>query len=570
MAPNHVPTMADHASSVAPSPARVAAILASLGLAAFAFGCPDGGGDGDAEDAGDVAELDGGDGTADDSGQTPDGDGTVTHPDLPSVTVRNFGALSPYAENCSDPGATRRIPFYFVREGVKPVVTGDSFRGVELRANESLGAGAVQAHRVRFSPAGAGSCSSAGECSDPFTCGASGVRGARRQCVRSTGVELVGGSVRQDYEVNEPGGDRQLVTVLFENTGSYDGKLPQYVARRYGEDGEIDTSDRVERATDPQHKHREAIRKFSTWLASAESGETTKMSLWFYGGTVQSRTRPLFESNEPQDHFYDDLDLGTDLVTDEQLGSPAPLPANLYQAIHQVVDKDLGLDKYDGREKFLVVVTDGPNEVWDDSATAQSVRSLLEEHGIHLTIMHLDRPIDGDLLRDDPRYWAGNASCRNDDSCEGAPACESDGDCANFETCRTAKLYPEDPGGSVSETDQKYCLPDYSDGQLGPIDAYADLTCATRGQYLYLEDPQQLVYYARRLPFTYDGQWSVKAEFSALRSSSGGISDGFYRVSGVWTGGALAPGIRSVWSALGSGTDNPVDTRGLIRAGGTQ
>ncbi|MFB6372650.1 MAG: hypothetical protein ABEN55_05970, partial [Bradymonadaceae bacterium] len=198
-------------------------------------------------------------------------------------------------------------------------------------------------------------------------------------------------------------------------------------------------------------------------------------------------------------------------------------------------------------------------------ATKQSVLQKLNQHDIHLYVMHLDTQVDPSLLRDVPSYWAGNDQCREDESCRGAQACNSDADCADFETCRKATIYADEEGGQVSETPVKYCLPDYSDGHLGPIGPYADMTCQTGGNYIYATKPQELVHWAKKLPYAIDGQWSMEAEISALDPKVG-LEDGYYRLSGVFMG-LLAPNSSSTMSAVSSSgqiTHSP-DTRGLLR-----
>jgi hypothetical protein len=117
----------------------------------------------------------------------------------------------------------------------------------------------------------------------------------------------------------------------------------------------------------------------------------------------------------------------------------------------------------------------------------------------------------------------------------------------------------------VTETDAKYCMPDYSDGSLGPVDAYADLACQTNGNYIYTTDPQELIYYARKIPYLFNGQWSVETEMSAFDEKVG-LPDGYYRLSGFFYG-LLGPNLSSIMSATSStgALQQPVDSRGILR-----
>ena len=563
------------------SAVRLLTALLSLGLAAGLWtGCSKD--DGEADDEGDavsMADGTGGDGIDDPDadGEDPDGDssdkdtGTTeqdTGPPGAEVSAKSFGVLPPIAASCDKPNKRQRIPFYFtarVGNDLRPIKEGDLFGGTVIRPNGTIGAGVLTTRRTRVSEISQNTCKTSSQCKMPLKCGASGVRGADRYCTRQTGIEFIPGTTKQDFRPNFDEDSGQVVALLLENTAMYEGLLPTPVNGQYDENGKQDLFAKKGRATDPNLKNREAIQKFSTFLATAADPANTKVTFWYFGGEFRANARPALNSMEMKDHFTDDLQLPKDLANEANMPSPAPKPSNVYQSILQVIDRDLGIQKYKNDEKFLFVVTDGPNEVWDENATKTKVLSKLKEHDIHLFMMHLDSKVDSSLLRDVPTYWQGNSNCQKDESCDGAPPCSQDSDCENFETCRKATIYAEKMGGSVKETPVKYCLPDYSSGQLGPIDDYADMACETNGNYIYAASPDQLVHYARQLPFLIDGQWSVEAEISALDKEVG-LPGGYYKLSGVFFG-LLNPNLSSTMSATSSSgqIQHPTDTRGLIR-----
>jgi len=524
-----------------------------------------------ADTGGEVGEV-GTDTDVPDSGEPDTGVDTGTPDTGPpgeEVTAGSFEVLPTMPASCSEPGERHRVPFYFTRRErtndgrLPPIRRGDILNGQIVRAGGVMGPGVVTTRRTRVAEASRTSCESADQCSAALKCGESGVRGADRYCARSASVEFIPGTTRQDYDPNHLSDSGQVVAVALQNTGSYEGLVPSLVGTKYDEEGNADLGEKAGRATDPELKNRKAVEEFSTFLATAADSANTKVSLWFFGGQNPSTAQPKLGAQSQQDHFTDDLELPGQLV--QELPPPPPKPSNVYQTIQRIIDRDLGIDKYADHEKFLVLITDGPNEVWDDEATKQSVLESLKEHNIHLSILHLDAEVDPNLLRDVPSYWAGNGQCRDDESCDGALGCNSDADCADFETCRKATIYADEEGGQVTETPVKYCLPDYSDGHLGPVGPYTDLACQTGGHYVYASEPQELIYWARKLPYAFDGQWSMEAEISALDPKVG-LENGYYRLSGVFMG-LLAPNTSSTMSAVSSTGQitHSSDNRGLLR-----
>ena len=516
----------------------------------------------DSPDAGDTAPEE-------DVADTGGGGSSDTGPPGQEVAAKAFGVLPPIPANCEMPGKRQRLPFYFTtrtkNNKLRPIKPGDTINGNVVEPNRTIGPGTLTTRRMRVSEVSSATCATSSQCTMPLKCGSAGVRGADRYCARQTGVEFIPGTAKHDYHPNFGADSGQLVSVVVENTAMYEGLLPLSVQGKYDRDGNKDIVAKKGRATDPLLKHREAIGKFGTFLATATDPANTKVSLWAFGGQNRVNAQPRINV-QGKDHFSDDLGQPKRLIS--KFPSPATKPSNVYQSLVRVINEDFSLDKYKDYEKFLVLLTDGPNEVWDKKDNKQKVLRKLKNKNIHLFVLHLDSKIDPTLLRDVPTYWQGNSNCQGSETCDGAPPCSDDSDCANFETCRKATIYADkkpSEGGQVQETAVSYCMPDYSGGRLGPIGPYADLACETNGNYLYATEPEHPTHYAQNLPFMFDGQWSVETEFSALDERVG-LAGGFYRLSGVFFG-LLSPNLSSIMSATSSSGEitTPVDTRGLLR-----
>lgn len=485
-------------------------------------------------------------------------------PDGEEVRAQQFVMFPPVPTSCEVPNTTYRLPFAIPTDLIRPAVMGDFVAGLKLVPNETFDLSKIVADRVRISQFAYESCSSDTECSAGFRCISAGLPDSRSYCTATSGATFTPNSMRQDYDPGIYDDSRQLVSVLIENTAGAEGRLPTSVGGLYGADGQKDLFGDIARASDPGLEHREAIGNgFMLNLASVVDPARSRLSIWTFAGDKPLDTRPFTEPMSEDDHFTANLSLGQAII-ENQLPSPLPRTANLFQAILEVIDEDLGRSEFDGQEKFLLVHTDGYNEVYDEDATPEAVRAALEEHDIHLFILHLDTQIDDSLLRDLPSYWGGSSQCRNDPNCAGAPPCGSDDDCLNFETCRKATVYPEDDTGTVSETSQSYCMPKYTDGRLGPIEVYADLACQTGGNYVYLSDPRQLTRPWREAPFLLDGQWSVEVDFSAMHPERF-IDSAFYLLSGVFAGGFGNSGYPATLAAPPADDDVKLDTRKLIR-----
>jgi hypothetical protein len=459
--------------------------------------------------------------------------------ELPGDEIRPsaFAVLPPVPVSCDMPSERYRLPFIIATEAFRPARIGDKIAGRALIPNKTVTLGSVVTRRTRIAATTPLHCASDADCTEGFLCAGAGIAGAARQCVRSTSINFVPDTVRVDFDPGRgPGSKDQVISLLIDNSGGLLGYLPKEDGELYGEDGQKDLLRNQARASDARLLHRSAMKDFITFLAGAVEADRSRFSVWRFGGSTQQDTVPLNPTPGLRDTFTQDLTLPVPLI--DQIPEPAGRlgTSNVYQGILRVVTQDLGLEKYKNNEKFLFVFVDGPNEVWDSEATQAKVQEALVANKIHLFIIHFDPQLDTSTIRDPLAYWAGNLQCRmNANTCQKAPTCASDAACQNHERCRAAKLYPTESNGTVTETAQKYCMPERRDGRFGPIQAYSELACATGGNYFYITQQEQLATLVKVLPYVIDGQWSIEADISSLDLSQG-AKRGFYYLSGVFLG----------------------------------
>lgn len=490
------------------------------------------------------------------------------------VLITALSVFPPVPVSCDSPTSRFRLPFTLITDKARAAVPGDRIAGRPLVPNETVTVGSIDVRRARVSSLSDSVCETDADCTTGFRCAAGGLANALKQCTSTTGLNFLPDSVQLDVQASFGEQDRQLVTVLLDNSSSLKGFLPKEVGERYDANGERALFLDEELATDTfnnirmLYTHREAVDQFIVNVASALDPVNSQISVWTFAGDQPLNVQPLTNPGDMEDHFT------SDLSAPQALLSAIPEPANgrgtgnVYQAIMRVIDRDLGLSKYANHEKFLVIVTDGANEVWDKDATYQKVLEELNKHNIKLHIVHFDPKINEAKMRDFVTLWAGGRNCRNDESCEKAPTCSADTDCQSHETCRPATVYSESAEVPPTQTPDSYCMPRYEGGRLGPVDEYAELGCRTGGNYYYVSSVGQMLPPLRNLPFAFDGQWSIEANISQLDTSKG-VSPGYYRLSGVFMGlfGNVAIGDRLTSSTPTSDGGLRLDNRLVVRAG---
>ena len=343
------------------------------------------------EDAGGEGDTDGNNATDTGDNNTP-GPNNTSGPEIEpfppgeDAVATSFTLFPPVPMSCDDPSARYRLPFVIDTTLIRPAVIGDRINGLPLVPNRTIDIGNLFTQRSRVTPVDAPACDDGTACPDGFRCATAGLPGAARQCVASNRIEFIPGSFQQDYDPGKDNSKQQLVTFLFENSGSLTGYIPKEVGNLYA-DGVQDQDEVAARATDPQLESRKLAEQFIVNVASVADPQNTRMSVWWFAGDSPVFTIPLTKTDATGDHFTVDLSVAQPLVEDLANPSASRATGNLNQAISRVLDKDLSLAKYDDHEKFLFVFTDGPNEVYDETATDGIVMDRLIENGVHLILI---------------------------------------------------------------------------------------------------------------------------------------------------------------------------------------
>ncbi len=469
----------------------------------------------------------------------------------PRMDPRSFSVYPPVPVSCDEPNKRYRIPYASValeagRNDLPPRMLQpyDRIGARLLIPSDTVDVGAVDVDRTRISEEGSDACETSTDCSTGFVCAAAGPREATKACVRKTGINFIPGTTT--FDVDPGTGDKnQLITILIDNGGRLQGFLENEVACGYDEQGNQHpacpsnlTAPNKQQvlssiATDVDLSVRGFIEDFMLDVASFASSNTSRLGVLWYNS---SRATAITNADDFRDHYVTDLEAATGRV--DALPQPNGIQgdlSNTYKAIDQVISQDLALEKYDDHEKFLFLITDGPNDVWNPDNTYADVLQRLQDAGVRVYIIHYDTPVDATNLRDPWAYWAGDSTCRDDIGCETAPGCQDDSDCASYEECRRATIYAQDEMSMPTQSDLPYCLPKYRpDGRLGPVDEFADLACRTGGNYLYLPTARSVEAPLGALAGVIDGQWSIEADISYLNTDR--VPEGFYKLSGIFLG----------------------------------
>lgn len=405
-------------------------------------------------------------------------------------------------------------------------------------------------------------------CNTPFECGIASTASGQNRCVTNATVATTGDpTFLSDLE------GPQLFGVLLENAASLDGFLPSGVGELsydFDEDGiaesELDQNQRPGRETDPQRTRKQAITAmFTNWQLAQnialQDNRDTSFGLWTFSGpggeaSLNSVVEDLAPSGLP---FTESREIAGD-ARSQYVGSvnAERQRANVYDAMIRVLGEYNQAD-YQNHEKTLVVFVDGPDDLRLTSATAQDVIDAAGD--VRVIIVHLDPSLDLEtpngtpLFRDDPDYWLETRQS----------PCADDSECFNYEECRQPTGYAQTPNNPVvSERDftQTYCLPkrNETDGRIGPIDAYAEIACATSGGYIYVPGADALSSRMSPLPFVMDGLWELPVSLDEL--SLGDIaSDSGYKLATdvtVTIGGTSQP------YSFSEGANASEDTRAVI------
>lgn len=242
---------------------------------------------------------------------------------------------------------------------------------------------------------------------------------------------------------------------------------------------------------------------------------------------------------------------------------------NIYVGIQKAIETSLS--RYENRndEKFLFVITAGPNNYFDDEINYTKILEQLKKLKVKTFILHIDKfwktgeqPGTTKHATQNPsydNYWAKNK----------AAECTSDAKCQPYESCRalvindqsvnTKKQIPADPT-------QKYCRPDYSKGgYTGPVDEFANIACQTEGAYYYYNSATESDKFYSDAPAILDGLFSFRTNLTALEQLPT-KKKAYYKLSGLF-GLSMLNNTKTVTlntTAQSTYVPKPVDTRSLV------
>lgn len=347
-------------------------------------------------------------------------------------------------------------------------------------------------------------------------------------CQVSSGSISVGGAPVFISELSK----NQAFGVLVENSASMSGRLPKTLeglALDYtgadGPDGIADeissalyTLENPDRATDPTNSRSALVSSMEQpWKAVASAAKadhktTTQFNLWTFGGNTNVLT-PLTGGNwvsNPSGVVNAVNALRDEPETNEL--------ASVYESIQAVIEGEDGFGSMgDEFDKSLVVIVDGPDDIRLETVDSQAIIDLASANNVKLYIIQLDSKVttqtEGSglpLLPDLPDYVAFQEEC------------STDADCKNFEECRAVSAFSTRAGGDVSlpanKTTGTFCaIKRDENGRVGPIGDYAELACATGGQYFYVDSNEFLDARLSWLPYVMDGVWEVDVDFDAIK-----------------------------------------------------
>ncbi|MFB6372809.1 MAG: VWA domain-containing protein [Bradymonadaceae bacterium] len=208
--------------------------------------------------------------------------------------------------------------------------------------------------------------------------------------------------------------------------------------------------------------------------------------------------------------------------------------AEIWQAIETVLEQGYTASEYEGQEKILTVVVDGPPELPPSSSGTDPSKVIAKanKHNVKVFFIQFDPPVESEenqvLIRDDPAYYKAQSG-----------TCSSDSDCTwSWETCREVRGYSSQPDGDVTSSingtgeaagtwgskkrnfqPKSYCMPERGpNGRFGPVQLFARLACRTGGGYRYLKTAADLKWAMRWLPYTMDGLWEAEATVSKFQN----------------------------------------------------
>ena len=493
--------------------------LLAIGLLAGIAGCYDENGGGGFDVGTDAMQSD--------DGSIPDG-GMSTPQDLSSVHSVGLTAPTGACGNLGGDASTTKLRFAMVGDegrAMRPANKGGSLESGAPEVSYTDG-GAIYEHPDLVCgnagpkpPGDERSYKTAvlpydGSCSDGYRCsvGVSDGSDAMKRCRRQSNYSVDGVAHVADVD-----GD-QVFAVLVENAGSLEGFPPGETRNWYYDaDGDGQAEREVQRRTgsdEASHRVTALQSLVANWedvrTAADSEGRQTFFGLWTFAGQAGPTSivaeASSSETTSTPKSVLDAYPMRTEPGT----------RGNVLESMQSLLENQYAGARFDGMDKTLVVVTDGPPERHPDrhGVTVDDVIQTAKEVNVRIFMVHLDAPVnDGspEALLDDPAYYQAQKD-----------ECSSDGNCQSHEHCREVRGYHPSQGGDVSGTrgiyrDGTFCMPQRrADGRTGPLAIYARIACATQGGYQYVKTPRELGWAMSWLPYTMDGLWEADVTVQEL------------------------------------------------------
>jgi len=365
-------------------------------------------------------------------------------------------------------------------------------------------------------------CSTDDDCPTGFECTPIDSNSPQKMCSEPTDVTVKAGSLA----FLSPPDDNTLraLTVIMDNSGSINGKGVT----------EDDSTVRIDRATDPFDRRIAASKLFFLNLKNQSYKASTIISVWSFRGETASGVTPHTGSPAAGNPFVVNSDVANSAL--EQISQASDFGrSNVFVALEEVANNGIELGITRSRNWTIVLFVDGPDDSVvvdpdEDEATRDFARqqwrsnyeralAAVTDAGATVHIIHLDKGLGANglaVLKPDPE---------------------------------NAMPFPRD-----------------ADGRFGPLEEYAQITCATGGNYIYVRDPSALNEKFDILTDIIGGLWKVDVSIDTLARTS--IPNGAYRFGGTLTVNADKTPDSYFFSPLGDesafGTVDKDDSRGLI------
>jgi hypothetical protein len=426
--------------------------------------------------------------------------------------IHAAGVTSP-AGQCAGVDGTATMRFVMLASDQTPIIVGGYLEGelFNLRAQH------VELADSRVFSLPDQLCFGAGDCPANLVCtmASDSLGDQSRRCNVTSDISIVG---EPRYVANTE--NNQLFGVLYENSGSLRGWLPEGVYELYPVDaegnliGDRDLAPLAGRATDGLVARGDLLRGLGyTWAYASASARrmdrTMNFGFWTFADSRSQVVSRLAEVHPEQSLWTSQRDLVESTVfgyREHDAIMRHRSRAAVYESINVVLEQGYNDPEHSGWDKVLVVFVDGHDDLrLTQDHTADEVIARANAADVRIFIVHLDSKLDASLLRDDFRYYENQSPCTRND------------ECLNFEECRPPQIFSDHLSGGVTypttfeqNPDARYCLPARDqNGRIGPIEDYSKIACATEGGYIYVPSAKALRNRAEWLPLVLEGLWEM-------------------------------------------------------------